>query len=127
MPLSWPEVNNLHPFAPTDQTEATDLFAELWSLARESAPASPAVSLQPNAGLARRICRPARHQALPSARGDHHRDVCLIPTSAHGTNPASAVVCGFKVVAVDLRRRSGNVSVERPEAKSRRMKAKVAA
>ncbi|MDQ6861898.1 MAG: aminomethyl-transferring glycine dehydrogenase, partial [Verrucomicrobiota bacterium] len=99
-PVSWPEFAKLHPFAPESQTagyrEMCDLLA-LW-LARITGFA--AVSLQPNAGSQGEYAGLLAIRSYHEARGQGHRKVCLIPQSAHGTNPASAVMAGFKVVPV---------------------------
>ncbi|HYH82353.1 MAG TPA: aminomethyl-transferring glycine dehydrogenase, partial [Longimicrobium sp.] len=99
-PVSWPEFNRIHPFAPLEQTRGyQELFRQLeHDLAEITGFA--AVSLQPNAGsqgeYAGLLCIRDYHQS----RGEGHRDVCLIPQSAHGTNPASAVMAGMRVVVV---------------------------
>jgi glycine dehydrogenase len=99
-PISWPEFARLHPFAPADQTrgyiEVCDQL-ERW-LAEITGFA--AVSLQPNAGSQGEYAGLLAIRGYHASRGQAHRDVCLIPTSAHGTNPASAVMAGFKVVPV---------------------------
>ncbi|MFN0012591.1 MAG: aminomethyl-transferring glycine dehydrogenase [Phycisphaerales bacterium] len=100
LPVTWPEFGRLHPFAPRDQTRGyARLFADLerW-LANITGFA--AVSLQPNAGSQGEYTGLLVIRAYHQSRGQGHRDVCLIPDSAHGTNPASAVIAGFKVVAV---------------------------
>ncbi|MBL0926351.1 MAG: aminomethyl-transferring glycine dehydrogenase [Phycisphaerales bacterium] len=100
IPVTWPEFGQLHPFAPADQTAGyARLFADLerW-LADVTGFA--AVSLQPNAGAAGEYTGLMVIRAYLRATGQGHRTVCLIPDSAHGTNPASAVVAGFEVVAV---------------------------
>ena len=100
LPVSWPEFARLHPFAPLDQALgyrhlADDL--ERWLAALTG---FAAVSLQPNAGSQGEYAGLLVIRAWHRSRGDNHRDICLIPTSAHGTNPASAVMAGLKVVAV---------------------------
>src|SRR6201988_1312667 len=100
LPVSWPEFSRIHPFAPLEQTRGyQELFRQLEADLAEIT-GFAAVSLQPNAGsqgeYAGLLCIHAYHQS----RGQGHRDVCLIPTSAHGTNPASAVMAGYRVVAV---------------------------
>ena len=98
-PISWPEFANLHPFAPRDDVAGT--LAHIADLERWLAALTgyAAVSLQPNAGsqgeLAGLLAIAAYHR-----RGEGHRDVCLIPASAHGTNAASAVMAGMRVVVV---------------------------
>jgi glycine dehydrogenase len=99
-PISWPEFARLHPFAPDDQTagyrEMSDQLegwlAEITGFA--------AVSLQPNAGSQGEYAGLLAIREYHAARSEAHRNVCLIPTSAHGTNPASAVMAGFRVVPV---------------------------
>ena len=99
-PISWPEFAKLHPFAPVDQTtgyieicdQLEDWLAELTGFA--------AVSLQPNAGSQGEYAGLLAIREYHASRGETHRNVCLIPTSAHGTNPASAVMAGLNVVAV---------------------------
>ena len=110
MPLSWPEVSSLHPFVPADQSAGyREMLAQLedW-LARVTGFA--AVSLQPNAGSQGEYAGLLAIRNYHLSRGEGHRDVCLIPVSAHGTNPASAVMCGMKVVGVKCDD-SGNIDV----------------
>jgi glycine dehydrogenase len=99
-PISWPEFAKLHPFAPDSQTsgyrEMCDQL-ERW-LAEISGFA--AVSLQPNAGSQGELAGLLAIREYHASRGEAHRNVCLIPQSAHGTNPASAIMAGFKVVAI---------------------------
>jgi len=99
-PISWPEISKLHPFAPVDQTagyveicdQLEDWLGEITGFA--------AVSLQPNAGSQGEFAGLLAIREYHASRGEAHRNVCLIPTSAHGTNPASAIMAGFKVVPV---------------------------
>jgi glycine dehydrogenase len=100
IPVTWPEFGNIHPYAPADQTQGyAELFKTLEDWLAEIT-GFAAVSLQPNAGSQGEYAGLLAIRAYHEARGQSHRDVCLIPTSAHGTNPASAVVAGLKVVAV---------------------------
>ena len=100
MPLSWPEVANIHPFVPADQSQGyramlgllEDWLAEITGFA--------GVSLQPNAGSQGEYAGLLAIRRYHLARGDSHRNICLIPVSAHGTNPASAVMAGMKVIGV---------------------------
>lgn len=100
IPVSWPEVSQLHPFVPEDQSvgyrrmldELADWLAKITGFA--------AVSLQPNAGSQGEYAGLLAIRSYHRSRGDLDRTICLIPTSAHGTNPASAVMTGFKVVPV---------------------------
>ncbi len=99
-PVSWPEFSKLHPFVPLDQTMGyQQLFSELEQRLAEIT-GFKAVSLQPNAGSAGEYAGLLAIHDYHHARNQAHRNVCLIPTSAHGTNPASAVMAGMRVVAV---------------------------
>jgi glycine dehydrogenase len=100
MPITWPEFGSLHPFAPADQAlgyhEAiTDLTEKLCEITGYEA-----FSMQPNSGAQGEYAGLLTIQAYHRARGDAHRTVCLIPVSAHGTNPASAQMAGMQVVVV---------------------------
>jgi glycine dehydrogenase len=100
IPVTWPEFGKLHPFAPADQWRGyAKLFGELESWLAEITGFS-AVSLQPNAGSQGEYAGMLVIRAYHESRGDVHRDVCLIPTSAHGTNPATAVTAGMRVITV---------------------------
>jgi glycine dehydrogenase len=100
IPVTWPEFANIHPAAPADQTEGyREMFAQLEKWLADCT-GFTAVSLQPNAGSQGEYAGLLAIRAYHKSRNQGHRDVCLIPTSAHGTNPASAVIAGFKVVAV---------------------------
>ncbi len=100
LPVSWPEFAGIHPFAPPSQWQG---YAELFRLLEgwlAEITGFPAVSLQPNAGSQGEYAGLMVIRAYHRHRGDVHRDACLIPVSAHGTNPASAVVAGMRVVPV---------------------------
>merc|ERR1711965_169249 len=100
LPVSWPAFAGLHPFAPASQAVGYRRLAddlETWLAALTG---FAAVSLQPNAGSQGEYAGLLVIRAWHVSRGEGHRDVCLIPTSAHGTNPASAVMAGLTVVAV---------------------------
>ena len=100
VPVTWRGFGSLHPFAPREQTEGyRALFAELESWLAEIT-GFARVSLQPNAGSQGEYAGMLVIRAYHKARGEAHRTVCLIPQSAHGTNPASAVMAGMKVVVV---------------------------
>jgi glycine cleavage system P protein (glycine dehydrogenase) len=116
-PVTWPEFGQLHPFAPAAQTEGyQQLFRELETWLTEIT-GFAAVSLQPNAGSQGEYAGLLVIRAYHEARGEGHRNICLIPTSAHGTNPASAAMCGFKVVAVACDA-NGNIDVADLRAKA---------
>ena len=98
MPVTWPEFSNLHPFAPADQVEGyTELIADL-SQKLCTITGYDAMSMQPNSGAQGEYAGLLTIAAYHRARGDNDRKVCLIPVSAHGTNPASAQMCGMEVV-----------------------------
>ena len=116
-PLSWPEVNRLHPFAPRDQWLGyAGLIADLEKWLAE-ATGFDAVSLQPNAGSQGEYAGLLAIRGWHRANGNSGRDICLIPASAHGTNPASAVMAGMKVVPVRCDDH-GNVDLADLEAKA---------
>ncbi len=116
-PISWPEFAELHPFAPEDQARGYDeLIAELARWLGEIT-GLPAVSLQPNAGAQGEYAGLRVIRAYHRFRGEAERDVCLIPVSAHGTNPASAVLAGMKVTVVRCDD-AGNIDVEDLAAKA---------
>ncbi|MXW91484.1 MAG: aminomethyl-transferring glycine dehydrogenase [Rhodospirillaceae bacterium] len=99
-PVSWPEFAGLHPFAPLDQADGTLALIEELEDMLCAATGFDAVSLQPNAGSQGELAGLLVIRAWHESRGDGARDICLIPSSAHGTNPASAVLAGFSVVVV---------------------------
>lgn len=125
-PVTWPEFGAVHPFAPQDQARGyARIVADLEEWLAEIS-GLPAVSLQPNSGAqgeyAGLLVIRARHRDL----GQEHRDVCLIPSSAHGTNPASAVLAGMQVVVVACDER-GNVDLADLTAKAERHSDRLAA
>jgi glycine dehydrogenase len=100
LPVSWPEVAAMHPLAPPDQLAGTNaMIAQLESWLA-SITGFDAVSVAPNGGSQGEFAGLLAIRAWHQSRGDHHRNICLIPVSAHGTNPASAVMAGMKVVPV---------------------------
>ncbi|MTA68207.1 MAG: aminomethyl-transferring glycine dehydrogenase, partial [Actinobacteria bacterium] len=114
--VTWPEFSSLHPFAPVDQSVGSrELISQLsqWLV---SITGYDAVSLQPNAGSQGEFAGLLAIRNYHDSRGDSHRNICLIPSSAHGTNAASAVMAGMKVVVVECDE-LGNVSVEDLSAK----------
>lgn len=121
LPLSWPEWGSLHPFAPVEQTQGyQEVFAQL-SDALAKATGFTAVSLQPNSGAQGEYAGLLVIRAYHEARGDHKRTVALIPSSAHGTNPASAVMAGMQVVVVKADE-EGHVDVADLKAKAEQYK-----
>ena len=98
LPLSWPNWGNIHPFVPTDQAQGyQEVLKELENDLNEIT-GFFATSLQPNSGAQGEYAGLLTIKAYHESRQDHHRNICLIPSSAHGTNPASAVMAGMKVV-----------------------------
>jgi glycine dehydrogenase len=111
LPVTWAEVGRIHPFAPPEQTTGyLELFRTLEGALAEIT-GFDAVSLQPNAGSQGEFAGLLVIRDYHQARGEGHRDVCLIPQSAHGTNPASAVMAGMKVVVVGTAA-NGNVDLD---------------
>jgi glycine dehydrogenase len=111
LPVSWPEFNRVHPFAPPEQNAGyTELFADLTQWLSEIT-GFAAVSLQPNAGAQGEYAGLMVIRAYHHSRNQPQRKVCLIPVSAHGTNPASATMAGFKVVPIACDA-AGNVDLQ---------------
>ena len=117
VPVTWPAFGRLHPFAPLEQAEGyAELFRQLETWLAEIT-GFAAVSLQPNAGSQGEFAGLLTIRAYHRARGDAHRTVCLIPQSAHGTNPASAVMAGMSVVVVKTDAK-GNIDLDDLRAKA---------
>jgi glycine dehydrogenase len=117
MPVGWPEFARMHPFAPADQAAGyRQVFDEL-EAALGAITGLPAVSLQPNSGAQGEFAGLLVIRAYHHSRGETHRDVVLIPQSAHGTNPASAAMAGMRVVVVNTDPR-GNIDVADLRAKA---------
>ena len=126
IPVTWPETANLHPFAPVDQTQG---YVEMInSLNKDLATITgfDAVSAQPNSGAQGEYAGLLCIREFHKSRGEGHRNVCLIPVSAHGTNPASAAMCGMKVVVVQSDD-FGNVNVDDLRAKAEKHSKELAA
>ncbi len=116
-PISWPEFAKIHPFAPLGQARGYQILFQLLEDWLAEITGFAGVSLQPNAGSQGEYTGLRVIRAYHASRGDAHRNVCLIPASAHGTNPASAVMAGMKVVAVACDA-SGNIDVADLRAKA---------
>jgi glycine dehydrogenase len=117
-PVTWPEFGKIHPYAPLEQTRGyAELFSRLETALMEIT-GFAAVSLQPNAGSQGEYAGLLVIRQYHESRGESHRTVCLIPQSAHGTNPASAVMAGMKVVVVKTDD-NGNIDVGDLEAKAK--------
>ena len=126
IPVTWPEFNNLHPFAPADQVEGSLMLIRELEEMLAKITGYDAVCLQPNAGsqgeYAGLLCIRKYH----SSNGEGYRNICLIPSSAHGTNPASAIMAGMQVVVVNCDN-SGNIDMIDLKAKADRYKNELAA
>ncbi|RDK02276.1 aminomethyl-transferring glycine dehydrogenase [Cupriavidus lacunae] len=111
IPVTWPEFSQIHPFAPLDQTVGYREMIDQLEAMLCAATGYAAVSLQPNAGSQGEYAGLLIIHAYHASRGESHRDICLIPSSAHGTNPASAQMAGMKVVVVACDE-NGNVDLQ---------------
>ncbi|MFY0683258.1 MAG: aminomethyl-transferring glycine dehydrogenase [Balneola sp.] len=126
IPLSWPEFGQMHPFVPVEQAEGyTQLFDELDEWLSEIT-GFHKVSMQPNSGAQGEYAGLMTIRAYHRSRGDDHRDVALIPSSAHGTNPASAVMAGMEVIVVKTDSH-GNISTEDLQEKAEKYSDRLAA
>lgn len=126
IPVTWAEFGNIHPFAPLEQTQGyQQLFTELESWLAEIT-GFAGISLQPNAGSQGEYAGLQVIRQYHQSRGEGHRQICLIPESAHGTNPASAVMCGMKVVAIKCDR-DGNIDLKDLQTKAEKHQENLAA
>src|SRR6185312_15186298 len=126
LPITWPEFGKLHPFAPLNQTKGYQTIFNDLEIWLGEITGFAGISLQPNAGSQGEYAGLLVIRAHHEHRGERHRDICLIPTSAHGTNPASAVMAGMKVVAVACDK-DGNVDLPDLRAKAAAHKNELAA
>ncbi|WP_137886887.1 aminomethyl-transferring glycine dehydrogenase [Pseudomonas sp. 2FE] len=126
IPVTWAEFGNLHPFAPAEQSQGYQQLTDELEAMLCAATGYDAVSLQPNAGSQGEYAGLLAIRAYHHSRGDEQRDICLIPSSAHGTNPATANMAGMRVVvtACDAR---GNVDIADLRAKAEEHKERLAA
>lgn len=126
IPVTWPEFSNVHPFAPVEQTQGyLTMLDELADDLKEIT-GFEGVSLQPNSGAQGEYAGLRVIRAYHHARGDDRRNVCLIPISAHGTNPASAAMCGMDIVIVQCDN-EGNLDMEDLKAKAKKYKDRLGA
>lgn len=126
MPITWPAFSNLHPFAPLNQVEGYHELLRQLEIDLCEATGFDAVSLQPNSGAQGEFAGLMVIKAYHESRGDFGRNICLIPSSAHGTNPASAVMAGFQVV-VTACDENGNIDINDLRAKAEQHKENLAA
>jgi glycine dehydrogenase (decarboxylating) len=125
-PITWPEIGAMHPFAPADQARGYEILFDRLGKALEEITGFAAVSMQPNAGSQGEFAGLVVIRRYHESRGEEHRDVCLIPQSAHGTNPASAVMAGLRVVVVRTDE-NGNIDVSDLRTKAEEHREKLAA
>ncbi|MDJ0694810.1 aminomethyl-transferring glycine dehydrogenase [Mastigocoleus sp. MO_188.B34] len=126
IPVTWAEFGNIHPFAPQTQTRGYQvLFTQLEEWLAEIT-GFAGISLQPNSGAQGEYSGLLAIRQYHESRGESHRKICLIPTSAHGTNPASAVMCGMKVVAIACDS-EGNIDVTDLKTKAEKYSQELAA
>ncbi|KAG1287772.1 hypothetical protein G6F66_009813 [Rhizopus arrhizus] len=126
IPVTWPEFSNVHPFAPVEQTQGyLTMLDELADDLKEIT-GFEGVSLQPNSGAQGEYAGLRVIRAYHHARGDDRRNVCLIPISAHGTNPASAAMCGMDIVIVQCDN-EGNLDMEDLKTKAKKYKDRLGA
>ncbi|KAI8376316.1 glycine dehydrogenase [Radiomyces spectabilis] len=126
IPVTWPEFANIHPFAPVDQTEGYRIMLEELEKDLEEITGFDAVSLQPNSGAQGEYAGLRCIRSYHEARGDSKRNVCLIPISAHGTNPASAAMAGMDVVIIKCDDK-GNLDMDDLKAKAEKYQDRLAA
>ncbi|CAM9309278.1 unnamed protein product [Chrysoparadoxa australica] len=126
IPITWPEFANMHPFAPADQCTGYKEMIDTLNADLAEITGFAAVSAQPNSGAQGEYAGLLCIRAYHDSRGDNQRNICLIPVSAHGTNPASAVLAGMKVVVVKSDA-AGNIDFDDLQAKAEKHKDNLAA
>ncbi len=126
IPITWPEFAQIHPFAPADQLAGYALLNDQLCAWLSQATGYAGISLQPNAGSQGEYAGLLIIQAWHESRGDHHRNICLIPESAHGTNPASAQMAGMQVVVTQCDA-EGNIDLADLRAKCEKHREQLAA
>ncbi|KAJ3299184.1 hypothetical protein HK104_009788 [Borealophlyctis nickersoniae] len=126
IPVTWPEFANLHPFVPVDQASGYRIMLQELEYALSEGTGFDQISLQPNSGAQGEYTGLRVITAYLKSQGQHKRDICLIPVSAHGTNPASAAMAGLRVVTVKCDEQ-GNLDLEDLRAKAEKHKEHLAA
>ena len=109
--VTWPEISNIHPFAPDNQVKGYKLLINELNMWLVDITGFDSISMQPNSGSQGEYTGLMVIRAYHLSRGNKHRNICLIPSSAHGTNPASAVMAGMQVVVIDCDRH-GNIDAD---------------
>jgi len=117
IPVTWPEFSSVHPFAPIDQVEGYQILIDQLGDWLVQLTGFDSISMQPNSGAQGEYAGLMVIRAYHRSNGDHHRNICLIPSSAHGTNPASAIMAGMTVVVVECDEH-GNIDVNDIEKKA---------
>ncbi|KAJ3174385.1 glycine decarboxylase subunit P [Geranomyces variabilis] len=126
IPVTWPEFANIHPFVPVDQASGYRIMLQELEYALSEVTGFDQISLQPNSGAQGEYTGLRVIKAYLQSQGQQNRDICLIPVSAHGTNPASAAMAGFKVVTVKCEE-NGNLDLADLRAKAEKHKDHLAA
>ncbi|WP_417068305.1 aminomethyl-transferring glycine dehydrogenase [Niveibacterium terrae] len=126
IPITWPEFGDIHPFVPREQAAGYLEMIEGLSDYLKVVTGFPAICMQPNSGAQGEYTGLVAIRRYHEAQGQAHRDVCLIPKSAHGTNPASAHLCGLEVVVVDCDE-MGNIAIDDLKAKAEQYRDRLAA
>ena len=126
IPVGWEEFSNIHPYAPNDQTVGYKILIEDLETQLSEITGYSAISLQPNAGSQGEYAGLLAIDAFHKKNDDHQRKICLIPESAHGTNPASAQMAGMKVVAINCDKK-GNIDLEDLKEKAEKYSTELAA
>ena len=126
IPVGWEEFSNIHPYAPNDQTVGYKILIEDLETQLSEITGYSAISLQPNADSQGEYAGLLAIDAFHKKNGDHQRKICLIPESAHGTNPASAQMAGMKVVAINCDKK-GNIDLEDLKEKAEKYSTELAA
>ncbi|MFM5889843.1 MAG: aminotransferase class V-fold PLP-dependent enzyme, partial [Dolichospermum sp.] len=126
IPVTWPEFGKIHPFAPINQTRGYQILFQQLEAWLGQITGFAGISLQPNAGSQGEYAGLLVIREYHQSRQEGHRNICLIPQSAHGTNPASAVMCGMKVVGVNCDDH-GNIDVDDLKAKAEKYSNELAA
>ena len=126
LPLSWNRLGNIHPFAPKSQTEGFNYVLKKLENQLKEITGFSAASLQPNSGAQGEYAGLMVIKAFHKSKGNNNRNICLIPSSAHGTNPASAVMAGMKVIVVKSDEK-GNIDIDDLNAKAIENKENLAA
>ncbi|ANV84775.1 glycine dehydrogenase (aminomethyl-transferring) [Picosynechococcus sp. PCC 7003] len=127
MPVTWASFGKMHPFAPRSQTKGYQQMCDQLEHWLAEITGFAGVSLQPNAGSQGEYAGLQVIRQYHIKNGDRHRNICLIPESAHGTNPASAVMCGFKVIPIKCCSSQGDIELEDLKAKAEKYKDNLAA